>query len=830
MRKIKTAAILSILFVASIPAPAAGAPNTSGGNKIENAQLSIEITSGSGNYTVRDHQGDSFTARIAAKVNGNWIFSTDYPQHHVTTSTFNDELGAGDQLIVIHGGRPGSPDLSVSFRLYSNPADARVTAEVRNTQSEPIRVQAIRLVDGVGSSFVNLNGPDAADRVLSDSFSEDRPAIAIQDLFAIEGGQHRAVGSQLIYNRQSKHSLFVGALASEKWLTIARLSIDRANKKITAYEVESTGTTELAKENSLRESGAEDRIELSLALGAGESLASEPLVIQLGSDYHRQLETYGDLIRTLHHARVNAPTPIGWWSWTAFYFGLTEGTAETNAAFLAQRLKPLGYTFFHIDEGYQYARGEYTTANADKFPHGLEKFEKGVAAKGLIPGIWTAPFEISERSWVYQNHPDWVVHNAQGKPINAGFVIDNPEANKRLDRLYILDCTQPEAQEYLRQTYSTLAKVWGIRYIKLDFMDDSAIEGMYHRPNTTALEAQRIGLRTIREAVGENVLLDKDGSPMLNPVGLVDAGRISQDTGHTFEASRDAATGVAARYYMNRNYFIGDPDAFSVSKQTIDEQKWHGGKRSLTLDEAEVSIALSAVSGGMFEIGDDLPTLFLDEERLALLENHDLINMARFAHASTPVDLMDYSDEDQIPSVFLLRETPRTAILTVFNWTDKDHSRRFSWSQLGLGSHNRVTDVLRRSQPVTANLDAVALQLPPRSVRMLKIEDTTIQSQAPVIMVNVPAEGKDGRPLKFEANATAQGSPAVSYEWDFGDGTTAGGASVSHSYTHSGQYNGKLSIEDVEGTRSEKQFTVSVQGKLDTRFDPNQIRRLEVPK
>ena len=66
---------------------------------------------------------------------------------------------------------------------------------------------------------------------------------------------------------------------------------------------------------------------------------------------------------------------------------------------------------------------------------------------------------------------------------------------------------------------------------------------------------------------------------MLNPVGLVDAGRISQDTGHTFEATRDAASGVAARYYMNRNFFIADPDAFTVSTQTVTDQSWHGGQR-----------------------------------------------------------------------------------------------------------------------------------------------------------------------------------------------------------------------------------------------------------
>ena len=50
-------------------------------------------------------------------------------------------------------------------------------------------------------------------------------------------------------------------------------------------------------------------------------------------------------------------------------------------------------------------------------------------------------------------------------------------------------------------------------------MDDTAIEGYYFRPHMTALQAQRMGLEIIREAVGEDVLIDKDGSPMLNPVG-----------------------------------------------------------------------------------------------------------------------------------------------------------------------------------------------------------------------------------------------------------------------------------------------------------------------
>ena len=49
-------------------------------------------------------------------------------------------------------------------------------------------------------------------------------------------------------------------------------------------------------------------------------------------------------------------------------------------------------------------------------------------------------------------------------------------------------------------------KEWGIRYIKMDFMDDSAIEGFFYKPDTTAMEAQRIGLGIIRETVGDGCL------------------------------------------------------------------------------------------------------------------------------------------------------------------------------------------------------------------------------------------------------------------------------------------------------------------------------------
>jgi alpha-galactosidase len=430
-----------------------------------------------------------------------------------------------------------------------------------NTTGHAVEIQSLRVLeakvesresrdDREGTALINLGGAAAEDRIPSDSFSEDRPAMKIRDLENAENDVHRAVSVQLLYNQQSGQSWFIGALTSDKFLSVLRLHMASFKNagNMTSYEVDSTGTTELLEENSLQGSPKNDRVELSLNLAPGSELSSERMLFSVSSDYHNQLETYAHIVRDLHHARVTAPTPIGWWSWTAYYFGLNEGTALTNAQWLSEHLKSLGYTFFHMDEGYQYARGEYATPNSALFPHGVASLEHQIIKEGLTPGIWTAPFEVSERSWIYTHHPDWLVHNGHGDPIHLGFVTDN------VDQLYALDTTNPGAQAYLRSTYSTLANDWGVRYIKIDFMEDSAVEGFYYKPQTTALEAQRIGIQIIRDAVGPEVLLDKDGCELLNPVGLVDMGRISQDTGHTFSSSKDAATGIAARYYMNRNY------------------------------------------------------------------------------------------------------------------------------------------------------------------------------------------------------------------------------------------------------------------------------------
>ena len=811
------------LCIVSLIASLCGTPAHAQGQA---AKLAIEMTGGQ--YVIRAGglAEPVLRAHPAFRIDGRWLRPKDFPNCAASTQPPAD--GSHGQTEILRcSGRPDAPDLILTITTSAERPWGEIKLSAQNATTRTFHVQAFRLIEAEGPELLNLGGHPAADRILNDSFSEDRPAMKIHDLSDSEKGVHRAVGSQLLFNQESHYSWFIGALSSDKFLTVLRLHLSDAEHSTTpvGYEVDSTGTTELLKENSLLASPAQDQVELSLALNPGTSLSSETLMFSVSRDYHEQLESYGREVAALHHSRVNLPTPLGWWSWTAFYFGLNEGAALTNAQWLAENLKDAGYRYFHMDEGVQFARGEYATPDAALFPEGLAALEHKVVARGLTPGMWTAPFEVSERSYVYQHHRDWLVHNFKGDPIHIGYVVDGKE------QLYALDATNPGAQNYLRATYTTLARDWGIHYIKMDFLEDSAVEGAYFVPGTTALEAQRIGIRTIREAVGENTVLDKDGGELLNPVGLVDTGRISQDTGHTFSSSRDAAPGIAARYYMNRNYFIADPDAFSVSRQTVSDQNWHGGQNPLTLEEAKVSIALSAVSGGMFEIGDDLPSLGEDSDRVALVKNRDLLDMARLGRASIPLDLMGYDPKDEQPSIFLLKQDPRESILTLFNWTESSRTHALTAAQLDLPASGayQITELLAPAGQAHPMAGTFRVTQPPHSVRMYRLTDVHQHVTQPEVTLSVPSAAKAGETLSLASIAASASGPVLAVSWQFGDGTTSDGFKVEHTYTHAGTYTVKCHSVGLAGRTAEQSASITVTGSISTSFRPEKKVRLVEP-
>jgi hypothetical protein len=234
----------------------------------------------------------------------------------------------------------------------------------------------------------------------------------------------------------------------------------------------------------------------------------------------------------------------------------------------------------------------------------------------------------------------------------------------------------------------------------------------------------------------------------------------------------------------------------------------------------------------MYEIGDDMPVLGSEKDRLALVENRELLNMAKVGRASTPLDLMTYEPEDGQPSIFSLREDQRRAILTVFNWTNTVRSHTLRLADLGLpaGHTFAATDVLNQNETVTLEGGTVRLEnQPAQSVRVIKLIDKSVAEAAPTVTAQVPTAANAGETITLSAQTEAGGVPAVAYHWDLGDGTSAGSPKVSHAYTSAGEFTIRLTVDGVDGVPAHKEFSVKVTGILKAHTNLTDNRRFVEP-
>ena len=246
------------------------------------------------------------------------------------------------------------------------------------------------------------------------------------------------------------------------------------------------------------------------------------------------------------------------------------------------------------------------------------------------------------------------------------------------------------------------------------------------------------------------------------------------------------------------------------------------------MDEAEVSITLAAIAGGMFEIGDDLPTLGTEPDRVNLIRNRDLLDMVRLRRAATPLDLMTYSAEDEQASIFFLPEDKRQSMLVVFNWTENLRSHELSLADLGIKSAGPFTasDVFHgdRFEELSQGVLRIHDQAP-HSVRLIKIIDSSVPVSAPTVSLQAPAQGQLGATVHLFATLASDSVPALACRWDFGDGVSAQGFATTHAYTKNGSYRITLTVDGLDGVSATQTAFIAIEGTLKTTYDIEHARR-----
>ncbi|MEJ2708865.1 MAG: alpha-galactosidase [Anaerolineales bacterium] len=224
-------------------------------------------------------------------------------------------------------------------------------------------------------------------------------------------------------------------------------------------------------------------------------------------------DRYAELLKQRLGSRDSGRAPRVWCSW----YGLYTDIREDLLVEALQGLRGMPFEVFQVDDGWQQDIGDWE-ANA-KFPSGMTALADNIRRSGFTPGLWLAPFIVQPDSHLFQQHPEWIVRDALGKPLLAG---ENWGGD-----FYALDLTHPQVQEWLVETIQKI-RTWGFDYLKLDFLYAASLPGKRYQP-WPRRSIFRHGLRLVREAAGEQAYLLTCGAPVLASIGLADGMRIGPD-------------------------------------------------------------------------------------------------------------------------------------------------------------------------------------------------------------------------------------------------------------------------------------------------------------
>ncbi|RPI29836.1 MAG: alpha-galactosidase, partial [Chloroflexota bacterium] len=308
----------------------------------------------------------------------------------------------------------------------------------------------------------------------------------------------------------------------------------------------------------------------------------------------------------------NEEIPAGWCSWYYYYQRVTAQDIRQNLDIASNLRNDLPLKLIQIDDGFESQVGDWYSFSP-AFPDGVAPLAQEIAARGFTPGLWLAPFIVHPKSRLAHDHPDWLLRNRQGKPVNAGYIWDVFDT--------ALDLTHPEAVQYAADVVHTAAHEWNFPFLKLDFLYAAALPGQYRDPTRTRAQVLRAGLKTLREAAGEQVFLLGCGCPLGPAIGLVDAMRIGCDVDSRWRpafkgvetffqaepdmpSARNAIQNVLTRAPLHRRWWINDPDCLLVRPAS-----GQPGSSLLTLAEVQSLATVIALSGGVLLLSDNLAAL-----------------------------------------------------------------------------------------------------------------------------------------------------------------------------------------------------------------------------
>jgi hypothetical protein len=482
-------------------------------------------------------------------------------------------------------------------------------------------------------------------------------------------------------------------------------------------------------------------------------------IIELIPDYYTKI--LGLPYYSLFDDSAFPTAPVTWSTWTAFYDNATESDVVRNTDWLAANLKPYGFKYVQIDDGYDAKKNDNSIYKNDKeseaakkaaehnwitnwdkkkFPQGPQWIANYIKSKGLHPGLWIVP---NSYAGGVEKHPDWYLRDKSGN-----FILDYSTP--------ALDHTNPGVQDWLKTLFTTL-KGWGFEYYKFDgelslpASSPCVDKSKLYDKATDPVTAYRNRLKLIRDVVGPQTFIEgcSAGAP-LNGVGYFNSTFYGHDVYNSWQGSYAMFSSINCNAFLNHMVIylmpsegidVSPPMSVEEAKlkmvpQYLDVPKTR--EKSLagfgtTLAEARTLTSYVSLTGVVYPLSSvmaDLP-----EERARLLK------MTMPTMPVMPVDLYSRGSDmswdkfknttpdtyiHNYPEILDLKVNTVSGIYDVValtNWRSEKVIRKLSLAdKLGLNAGTKyVVFDFWNQKPDGIYTDSITVEIEPHDTRVLQV-------------------------------------------------------------------------------------------------------------
>lgn len=474
----------------------------------------------------------------------------------------------------------------------------------------------------------------------------DRPDIVLPHTFHSDPG---------FIVMQESIALFIGFCGQDRHLN--------------DVELQTSPAPDRSRLDFLRASAKYDGI----ILNPGESRETHELILETGPDYRSLLQGHVDRIAKMYGSRRTAVNSV-FCSWYFYGPDISAEDVDENLKSLSE--KPLPFDVFQLDMGWQNLFGDWDT-NYERFPDGMDDIAWKLRQAGYIPGIWTAPFVIQAEAAVLKRYPDLLLKDRSGAPciFSCG-----------LGTCYILDPFSPSAAQMLNEFYAKIRN-WGFSYHKLDFLRAVFIheDAVFCDPGKNRAEAYRHGMKLIRDAVGEDAIMDACGGLYESSAGYCDINRSGADVRGHWHGGDSRICGYNVRIKQNivRNFYNRlwktDPDALQLRRRSEfwknNEKNHHLSMGKFNDEEAFSTVVNQFLGGGIACVSEKLADIHDDRRELY---RHVMPLYAEPAQHFKDWD--EYLPEYYVtPFTSLDNKLPPWCVVTLGNW-NSNHEKTLSFS------------------------------------------------------------------------------------------------------------------------------------------------------